>query len=79
MSVYVTACGNMHSHIFTETDRNNEEVAILYMERSTRANLAIQLAGFLEPEATPGLLVCIQCCVAGCGEWDLENKYQNTW
>ena len=25
----------MHSHIFTETDRNNEEVAILYMERST--------------------------------------------
>ena len=31
MSVYVTACGNMHSHIFTETDRNNEEVAILYV------------------------------------------------
>ena len=28
---------------------------------------------FLEPEATPGLLVCIQCCVAWCGGWDFRE------
>ena len=57
MSVYVTACGNMHSHIFTEKDRNNEEVAILYMERST------YMYYMLPKSRSCQHIICVSVCV----------------